>query len=257
MKLPIVCMECVKAEAGASPSNVATVEFRDDGRYETTCLKGHVSIVVLQAQKFEVLFDIGAYAIRDGYYREAVTSFHASLERFYEFFIKVVLPDKGGDEKVLQRSLKLANLSERQLGGFIFLYTNEFGNSPTLLQDRRIGSKDAVNFRNAVVHQGKIPSAQEARQYGQIILDLIRPLLQDIKQKYPNGLQATIFSHLNEGRGDTKGMVGTMSVPTIISLVDRGDDWNKRSLEKAIQELPRWQDILPKGENQNFQTAVE
>ncbi|WP_238149350.1 hypothetical protein [Arsenophonus endosymbiont of Aleurodicus floccissimus] len=67
-----------------------TVEFKNDGRYEITCQNGHSSITFLQQQKFEILFDIGACAIIDGYYREAVSSFTSALERFYEFFIKVV-----------------------------------------------------------------------------------------------------------------------------------------------------------------------
>ncbi len=79
----------------SSARPIAAIEFRDDGRYEVTCPKGHKSVTILQQQKFEVLFDIGAYAIVDGYYREAVSSFTSSLERFYEFFVKAVLLNKG------------------------------------------------------------------------------------------------------------------------------------------------------------------
>lgn len=85
MKLPIACMECVK---GGTIPTLVTVEFRDDGRYETTCRNGHKSVVLLQEQKFELLFEIGAYAIQDGYYREAVSSFTSSLERFTNFLLE-------------------------------------------------------------------------------------------------------------------------------------------------------------------------
>jgi hypothetical protein len=85
------------------------VEFRDDGRYEFTCPEGHTNVSSLQEQKFELLFEIGAFAIRDGYYREAVTSFASSLERFYEFFIKAALYEKGIDAGIVEESLKLAN----------------------------------------------------------------------------------------------------------------------------------------------------
>ena len=54
---------------------MSKLEFRDDGRYEITCPKGHSSFTIPQQQKFELLFDIGAYAITDGYYREAISSF--------------------------------------------------------------------------------------------------------------------------------------------------------------------------------------
>ena len=78
MKLRIVCPKCME-DSNENARPIAFVEFRDDGRYEVTCPKGHQAIVFLQQQKFELLFEIGAYAIADGYYREAVSSFAASL----------------------------------------------------------------------------------------------------------------------------------------------------------------------------------
>ena len=96
MKLPVTCSQCMQDDISSS-NIIGTVEFRDNGRYEITCPKGHTSITLLQQQKFELLFDIGAYAIVDGYYREAVSSFTSSLERFYEFFIKVLCISKGVD----------------------------------------------------------------------------------------------------------------------------------------------------------------
>jgi len=240
MKLPIACMKCAMTQRDVSPSNFTAVEFRDDGRYQTTCSKGHISIVLLQEQKFELLFDIGAYATQDGYYREAVTSFTASLERFYEFFIKAVLFGKSIDDQAVQRSMKFAKLSERQLGGFIFLYTSEFRKSPILLENRKMGSHTAVEFRNEVVHRGKIPSSKEALEYGQIILELIKPVLLETKQKYQKGVQATIFEHLKEGKHDPKELASTMTMPTIINLSREDEGWNKRSLEQAIKELKRW-----------------
>ena len=44
------------------------------------CSRSHETTAILQEQKFEILFDIGAHAILDGYYREAVSSFTSSLE---------------------------------------------------------------------------------------------------------------------------------------------------------------------------------
>jgi hypothetical protein len=77
VKLPLTCAQCM-VENISEAHPVASVEFRDDGRYEVQCPRGHRSITILQQQKFEVLFQIGAYAIADGYYREAVSSFASS-----------------------------------------------------------------------------------------------------------------------------------------------------------------------------------
>src|SRR5690606_34252006 len=117
-------------------------------------------------------FDIGAYAIVDGYYREAVSSFTSSLERVYEFFIKVICSSRGIDWNIIQKTWSLvSSQSERQLGAFIFIYLQEMGEKPALLHP------DHIKFRNQVIHKGQIPTKQEALEYGQAILDLIRPLL--------------------------------------------------------------------------------
>jgi len=80
VKLPIICLTCAlqgQSDPHGKPTEV--VEIREDGRYETICPNSHKFIIVLQQLKFEVLFEIGAYAITDGYYREAVSSFTSSL----------------------------------------------------------------------------------------------------------------------------------------------------------------------------------
>src|SRR2546425_10183395 len=103
-------------EDAANARPIAVVEFRDDGRYQVTCPKGHTGITILQEQKFEILFEIGAYAIADGYYREAVSSFTASLERCHEFFIRALMFESKIDPDVIDSSWRAVSAqSERQL----------------------------------------------------------------------------------------------------------------------------------------------
>ena len=213
---------------------IGTVEFRDDGRYEITCPKGHSSITLLQQQKFELLFDIGAYAIVDGYYREAVSSFTSSLERFYEFFIKVVCVSKKIEWNDLQDTWKkVSNQSERQLGAFIFLYLQEFGEKPDLLPNSK------VKFRNEVIHKGKIPTKDEALNYGQAILDVVRPTLKILKKCYEESIQQVTLHHLSSSRlpSDDGKAVSTLGIRTIISLSWPSND--ERTLETALSQLPR------------------
>ena len=217
---------------------IATVEIRNDGRYEVICSKGHKSVTILQQQKFEVLFDIGAYAIVDGYYREAVSSFTSSLERFYEFVIMAVLFDKGISEEDFKKAWKLVERqSPRQIGAFIFIYLTEFGMSPTLL------SRDNVDFRDEVIHQGRIPIRQEALNYGQAVLDVVRPILKQVKKKYPNGVQKTVFQHLKDCRSsaDDTCPVSTMTIRTILSLAVAEPGYDERSLEESLTDLRRWE----------------
>ena len=236
MKLPVTCAKCMQEDI-ANAMIAATVEFRDDGRYEINCPKGHSSVTLLQQQKFEVLFDIGAYAILDGYYREAVSSFTSSLERFYEFFIKVVCLSKDIDWDRIQDAWKdVSNQSERQLGAFIFLHLQETGTKPTLL------SNNKIKFRNEVIHKGKIPSREQAIKYGQAVLDVIRPLLNVLKTDYSEALGNATFRHLSNTRtsSDDSASVATMCISTIISLSNGEPSHDQRSLEEALGQLRRW-----------------
>ncbi len=51
--------------------------------------------------RFEVLTETAMQAIVDGYYREAVASFAASLERIFQFYVEVVTHSKGIDGATL------------------------------------------------------------------------------------------------------------------------------------------------------------
>lgn len=230
-------MKCTFGEdANSHPPYPKYVELRDDGRYEFTCEKGHTTVTVLQEQKFEVLFDLGAYAILDGYYREAVASFTSSLERFYEFFIKAALFQDGLEESAITESWKMvSSQSERQLGAFVFLYLKCFSESPPLLRQKQI------KFRNEVVHKGKIPSREEAIGYGQEVLDTIRPILRRVKAGLPTGIERTVLHHLMSSRkaGELQP-VGTMSIATIVSLND--GTGKEPNLEEALSEKRWWRD---------------
>lgn len=223
-------------DANSHPPYPKYVELRDDGRYEFTCENGHATVTVLQEQKFEVLFDLGAYAILDGYYREAVASFTSSLERFYEFFIKASLFEDGLEEDLIIESWKkVSSQSERQLGAFIFLYLKFFSDSPALLRTKQ------VQFRNEVIHKGKIPSREEAIKYGQEILDTIRPVLRRVKDDFQTGVVKTVLHHLMISRkADESQPVGTMSIATIVSLND--GTGKEPTLEEALSEKRWWRD---------------
>ena len=230
-------MQCTFGDDGnRHPPYPKYVELRDDGRYEFTCEQGHTTVTVVQEQKFQVLFDLGAYATLDGYYREAVASFTSSLERFYEFFVKAVLFEDGLDEVTVAETWKqVSSQSERQLGAFIFLYLKCFAEKPSLLRQNQ------TTFRNEVIHKGKIPSRDEAVQYGQEVLDTVRPILHRVKAAFPKGVEKTVFQHLmNSRKGDESQPVGTMTIATILSLNDGSE--KEPSLEEALSEKQWWRD---------------
>ena len=152
MKLVLPCFEC----SGQAILTLERPEYNDSGLHDVTCRRGHRIIALLQDQKFEVLFDLGARAILDGYYREAVSSFTASLERFHEFAVRCLLKrSKISSAKSEEAWKSVSNQSERQLGAFVFVWLTHFGEPPAIL------TNNDVTFRNAVVHKGRIPTRVE------------------------------------------------------------------------------------------------
>jgi len=55
-------------------------------------------------------------------------------------------------------------------------------------------------FKNDVVYKGKILTRQETLNYGQAVMDVVRSILKQVEEKYPEGVQKTIFRHLKECR---------------------------------------------------------
>lgn len=240
MKLIMPCMACFQ-ELGHPTFEFATLEFRDDGRYEVCCSRGHKSVTILQQQKFEILFDIGANAIIDGYYREAVSSFTSSMERFYEFCIKVFCTKRKLEHSVFSKTWKeVSNQSERQLGAFLFLWASEFGEVPVLL------SNTDTKFRNDVIHKGKIPTKEEALKFGNAILNIIRPKIEQLKISYSKEISTVTFEHILSCSklNDSQVPGGTMCVNTIVSLSSGEESHNKQSLEEALSGVSKWREIV-------------
>ena len=234
MKLPIVCPKCMQVDLQRTRP-FSTVEFCDDGRYQVTCPHGHTTLTVLQQEKFEVLFEIGAWAILDGYYREAVSSFAASLERFLEYYVRAAVSQTGIDRSKADMAWKtVASQSERQLGAFTFVYLMAVGERPVML------SQKMVQFRNEVVHKGKIPTRQESVEYGQAVLDVVRPAMADAVARFPEGVTDAMFRQVDYGAAaaDVEA-VATMCVPTILSLTVGTPGHNSVPLDDALRTLKR------------------
>jgi len=239
VKLLISCMKCLE-EFGHPTDEMSRVEFCDNGRYEITCSHGHKTVTILQQQKFEILFEIGANAIIDGYYREAVSSFTSSLELFYEFCIRVFMQRVNNSEELLRRGWKeISNQSERQLGAFIFLWIYCIGEMPDL------PSRKQNEFRNDVIHKGKIPTKEEALIYGNEILKVVRPKIKLIQEKYPDEVRKEVFCHLHDVRkgSDSNLKTATMCVSTIISLNIGDKNHHEKTFEEALVGIKTWREI--------------
>jgi len=231
-------MECLKA-FGKPSTEFATLDIRDDGLYTFKCSKNHVTTTSLQEQKFEIIFDIGAMAILDGYHREAVSCFTASLERFYEFYIKIISYKHGiANEELELCWKKISNQSERQIGAYTWLSLLENKKSPLLLSD------NWRNFRNNVIHNGLIPEKEKTIEYGQEIINLIYPNLVQIKKNYQEEVSRSIRESITSKRKKVpKAELNSfMSIATILSL-SSGEYPENILLEDELKKLKVYRNI--------------
>lgn len=177
MKIPILCTHC-SSDAMLFKSTFQQVH--EDGVYSSVCLNKHSSVIILQAYKFEILFEIASRAFFDNYFREAIITYSTSLERFFEYYIEVVAAHREIAEEEFYLTWKqLSKLSERQIGVFLYVYLQENAQSYQLLDNKM------TELRNKVIHGGYIPSESEAKDYGRYVYNSIVFLMKNINEKMP------------------------------------------------------------------------
>lgn len=203
----------------------------DNGRYVHTCNQGHTRTSVLQQDRFQLLFQIGIHAIVDGYPREAVADFASSLERFFEFFYRFycrlrTIPDGVSDANWAS----VRRQSERQLGLYIGCYLEVFENAAPVLNTHWSG------FRNDVIHKGKIPTVDEAIEFGEVVAALLKPTMSEMQTKHHEILLHMDFERI--AKASEGAPASTMSYPTFLAF-HIGEE---KSLRDAIRlaSQPPW-----------------
>ena len=220
MQVHLYCPDCMaeaskvyeKGGGGVAPILSDVYELMNDGVYTVQCPKGHTGNVVLKNLHFELLFDLGINAIGDGYYREAVASITASLERYYEFFVKTVWHAQGVPFEIVDKNWKeMSNQSERQLVAYIVSYSYSFGDVAPLM------TNSMTKFRNSVIHKGEFPTREKTIEYAGAVLKLIDESLLHLQSKHQEAVKAT-FEHYTPHYEpvDENENVLTINHPTII-----------------------------------------
>lgn len=171
MKIDIKCNKC-------NSENKAELTDNFILNFECNKCKSKEEIQ-LNLEKFQVLFDLGIICLKNGYYKEAVSDFAASLERVFEFSIRCILNKRNIEEEVINSIWKeVKNQSERQYGAFIFLYAYEFK------KEFKLDNKQ-IRFRNEVIHKGKFPNFDETYKYAKYIYyNIYNILLELAKNNY-------------------------------------------------------------------------
>jgi hypothetical protein len=149
---------------------------KNDCIYQFECPLGHHFSVNIVYYEFQKLFESAVNALAINQYREAVSSFSASYERFIELFIRITMKANmkanGISIDAYSKAWKqISNQSERQIGAFVVLFVLEFGIDPPLL------ARKCTELRNKVIHKGYFPTEQECFEYGNSVLELIRKMI--------------------------------------------------------------------------------
>jgi hypothetical protein len=213
MKIKLLCFECPRDYESKNGEFLLDLEVQDSGLYDVTCPQGHRSLVCLKNQKYEVLFEFGAMALVDGYTREAVASMAASLERFFEFYVKVIFCKYDVPYVEFKKGWKkVAAQSERQLGAFMFLYLLENQKAAELIEDKY------TTFRNNVIHKGYIPSYEEVVEYGERILKFITEVHNELKATSADYVKIMKDEYVMEILMDEKVKIDKTSVPVKVGF---------------------------------------
>lgn len=207
MKMLTKCPMCNSLEDEAD-DHLYELELTEEKVYEFTCKEGHENVLVLRNHSFEMLFEMGLYALNDGYSREAAANFAVAIERFHEFSIAVFAHEHGGEQSdssdvfriisqtfddEYQNSWKaISKQSERQYGAYIMLYLITFKRTPILMKDKYI------TFRNDVTHKGIFPSRVKTEKYARATFDYIKTKLLELKTIAPKSVDYVFSKELRD-----------------------------------------------------------
>lgn len=214
MRTKLICPECSRTTHGISDWFVETI--RDDGLYKGKCPSGHKLLIATQTLRYEMLFEIALNAIADGYYREAVSSFAASLERYFEFAIRVICHKENIESSAFDKAWKaISSQSERQLGAYIFLYLNALGVMPETLEPKM------VTFRNEVTHKGLLPDREKVLEFGCAVYELVQGGVRQLRDTHLESVNRVLAEHVAkraEQLGDQYPRTFLVS-PTVLNVV--------------------------------------
>lgn len=245
MEIQLTCFECLQEytkiiESGTKPSpfldprdDNVSVELNDLGTYSGKCKKGHDLRFIIQNPKFEILFDLGVISLIEGYTREAVSSLIASYERFLEFSSFVFLLKLGIENgKVIDLFAKM-KLSERQIGAYSVLHLACLNKAPELLKGK------PLEFRNNVIHNGYIPTKDEVIRFGNDILSVILPAINELKNSFQDQImQFTMESILVKSKMLPEGKNNsTMCMASGLGLYNK--DENNKDFSSIMESIDR------------------
>jgi len=238
MKIVGRCVFCQGLDRTYTP---VQIDLEDYTAYQVVCDQGHISHLEIRLFPFELLFDSGTLAFLDGYYREAVGSFAASLERFYEICVRVLLRARDLEEEEIGELWKvMSRQSERQLGAYAALYGSRFREQPPLLPEK------VAAFRNDVIHKGRFPRRDQAAEFGDTVLRLIwrasKNLRADLSEELERELSALGMKSV---KPPLPGLiVGTLDVRSMVNMRAPMEVYGTESFAEALSRFEKDREMI-------------
>lgn len=238
MKIPISCSECLRELTDENPvvDVYGTVLLVSEaGYYEFVCPKGHKTSTILNMQKYDLLFTLGVNAFIDCYYREAFINFAASLERFYEFTLRVIARSKQVNTDLFEKTWNnVSKQSERQFGAFLFSWLFQEGQFYTEIAHRKAG--EMTQLRNEIVHKGKLATDEDCRGYGQYVIDIIKPTREILSCKYKKPYEeekAAFWKNISEKRNKEYTPGGILYIRSALDYaIEKGIDNSVKAIDE-------------------------
>lgn len=204
-------------------------DIPDNQIFEFCCPAGHKNKIHLQNPRYELLFDMGLSAYKDGYYREACLDFAACIERFHEYCLYAMLQDKQEffrDTSIIEEMWKEINKqTERQYGAFFVLYTSVFERIP-VKQTRKY-----IEFRNDVTHKGKFPNKNETIEYAKYVAEYIEQIYRELSSKTTLLLWSDSLLKTYPIRQKERDIIEIMGISTFLSCICK----QEMSFEQAME----------------------
>lgn len=253
MKIKIACTKCFELDGIAEP-NYSYLELSENNLHEVTCTRGHTTYIALTQHKHEILFEIGAMALIDGYPREAIATIAAALERFYELCIRVISSGLNVPKEQFSEAWRLLNsASERQFGAFVLsmlLWSKECppvidNKKPELRGKSKRDTKTWKEFRNAVIHKGLIPQEAEVVEYCELVYAHINTLTKIVTLKHEDEWLLEAHKQVTAAQQDNLDKeIVTFFIPTTLFLA-RGNQ-SPENFKDALVKLNEFKGVYGK-----------
>ncbi len=217
MKIQTHCLKCDENNQFKGDLEWIVLQINDDSIYSRKCKNGHDNLFIHTNEKHELLFESACQAIVDGYYKEAASSIASSLERLYEYSIRVISYKNEIESDSINLSWnEMKKQSERQLGAFIFLYLQTFKKKAPLLSNKQI------EFRNDTIHKGYFPTYDEVVDFGEAVLKIIYEVLITLRLNCIEGIKKYEVFKSTDLLEKTKRLSNNPIVLTTQSLINYG-----------------------------------